>query len=189
MATDPVPRIAVEIDGVAADIGPQIVSAFVMLRSDKMGDTVTIELNDSLGSPPLPRQDASMRIVMADVEVFRGSVARISGDGDDKGRTLRIFGVARTSPPAADMPPLACVWGQNLVGFNVTAKLEPAEPESRHLDAGVLTMTLHPTLRPGMQVAIAGVRAQIDGNYLVNAVAHNFRAASGFSTSVRIRRP
>lgn len=193
MAMTAVPSIAVEIDDVAASISPLVTSAFVMLRSGALGDSATVEIDDPAGSAVLPRQDAGIRIAVADIEIFRGSIVRASGSGDEKGRTLRIFSAAKSHPPTAGRPALACVWGQNLVSWNLTARLETppsADPqEDATVDAGILTLTMHPALRPGMTVTVAGVGARFDGDYIVDTVGHKFNLATGYSTALRVRRP
>ena len=159
MAMTAAPGIAVEIDGIA-DISPLVNSAFVMLRLGSMGDSATIEIDDAAGTIAMPRQDAGIGIAIADIEVFRGRIVRVSGDGSDRGRTLRIFSATRSDPPAAGLPALACVWGQNLVSWNLAAKLESPltgnAQEDADRDAGFLSLTIHPEVRPGMKVTVAG---------------------------------
>jgi hypothetical protein len=182
------PSIAIEIDGISADISSHVVFAAVVLQSGATGDSATVEFEDSAGTIALPRRDAGMRVFISEAEVFDGRIALVSGEGTDKGRTLRLVATAQSSPPATGLPTLACVWGRNLVSFSVAAKLEPPDPGD-DMTAGTLTLTSHPALRPGMRITVAGARAQIDGEYLVDTVSHTFNPGAGFSTSLRIRRP
>ena len=176
--------ISVEIDGLGAEINPHIISAVVTLRSPAMDDSATIEVDDPAGMAALPRHDAGMRIAIADTEIFRGHIERVSGEGIERGQTLQLIGAAQSSPSAADLPPHVFIWGQNLVTWSLTA-----EQGDTTLDAGVLAVTVHPGVRPGMKVTVVGVRAPFDGGYVVETVTHTFNLGAGFSTSLRVRRP
>jgi hypothetical protein len=186
------PRISVEIDGLGAEINARITAAVVTLRSPAMDDSAMIEIDDPAGVTALPRHDAGLRIAIADTEVFRGRIVQVSGEGTERGQTLQLIGAAQGSPPAADLPPHVFIWGQNLVTWNLTAELEQLRlPEPRGdatLDAGVLAVTVHPAVRPGMKVTVVGVRAPFDGGYVAETVTHTFNLGAGFSTSLRIRR-
>ena len=156
-----------------------------------MDDSATIEVDDPAGMTALPRHDAGMRIAIADTEVFRGRIVRVGGEGTERGQTLRLVGAAQGSLPAADLPPQVFIWGQNLVTWDLTAELgEPPRIQGdTTLDAGVLAVTVHPAVRPGMKVTVVGVRAPFDGGYVVETVTHSFNLGAGFSTSLRVRRP
>jgi hypothetical protein len=186
------PRIAVEIDGLGAEINPHIIAAVVTLRSPAMDDSAMIEVDDPAGVTALPRHDAGMRIAIADTQIFRGRIVRVSGEGTERGQTLQLIGAAPGSPPAADLPPHVFIWGQNLVTWNLTAELEhphpPESPDDTTLDASVLAVTVHPAVRPGMKVTVVGVRAPFDGGYVVETVTHTFNLGAGFATSLRVRR-
>jgi hypothetical protein len=186
-------RIAIEIDGLGAEINARIISAVVTLRSRAMDDSAVIEVDDPASVTALPRHDAGMRIALADTEVFRGRIVRVGGEGTERGQTLQLVGAAHGSPPPADLPPHVFIWGQNLVTWNLAAEVEQQHPpESRGdatLDAGVLAVTVHPAVRPGMTVKVVGVRDPFDGDYIVETVTHTFNLGAGFSTSLRVRRP
>ena len=185
--------ITVEIDGLGTEISPRITAAVVTLRAPELGDGAVIGVDDPSGMTALPRHGAGMRIAIADSEVFRGRIVRVGGEGTDRGQTLQLVGTAQGSPPAADLPPHVFIWGQNLVTWNLTAELEQPHPPGSQgdttLDAGVLAVTVHPAVRPGMKITVVGVRAPFDGDYVVETVTHTFNLGAGFSTSLRIRRP
>lgn len=189
MATIAPSGMTVEIDGLGAEISSHITAAVVTLRSSALGDSATVEVTDPAGMFPLPRHEAGMRIAIADAEVFRGRVVRVGGEGTDSGQTLRLIGAAQSGPPPEDLPPPVFVWGQNLVTWNLTAELGPQPQGDMTLDPGVLTVTVHPAVRPGMKVTVVGVRAPFDGGYVVDTVTHTFNLGAGFSTSLRVRRP
>ena len=185
--------MTVEIDGLGAEINAHIIAAVVTLRAPALGDSATVEINDPAGMTALPSRDAGMRIAIAGTEVFRGRILRVGGEGTDRGQTLQLAGAGQGSPPPADLPPPVLVWGQNLVTWNLTAELEQPSPvesqDNATPDAGVLTVTVHPAVRPGMTITVAGVRAPFDGGYVVDTVTHTFNLGAGFSTSLRVRRP
>src|SRR5262245_26778484 len=182
--------ISVQIDGLGAEISPRITAAIVTLRSAAMGDSATVDLDDPAGITALPHHVAGMRIAIADTEVFRGNVVRVGAEGTDRGQTLQLVGAAQGSPSPADLPPHVFIWGQNLVSWSLTAELAQPETQSDEmLDAGILTVTVHPAVRPGMKVTVVGVRAPFDGSYVVDTVTHTFNLGAGYSTALRVRRP
>ncbi len=187
------PRIVIAIDGAPSALAPQVTSIVVTLRASAPDDSAEIEIGDNDGMAALPRQDAALRIAIEQsgdraIDIFSGRVTGATATGNDSGRRLVIHAAA---PDGAGSPPvkapLICRAGQNLVSWSLPARLAGASGAAAGYDSTLL-LTAEPKIRPGRTVTIAGARAEIDGDYLVDRVTHRFSLAAGFSTELTVRR-
>jgi len=187
-----VPRLAIAMDGVSSALAPLVTSLTVTLRLTAPKASTEIEIGDNDGTAALPRQNASLRIAVEQpgsdaIDIFRGRVTGAIAIGNESGRRLVISAAGSNSGgPAAAQAPLICRAGQNLVSWNLPARLAGASGAATGHDFTLL-LSAAPGLRPGRTVTIAGVRAEIDGDYFVDGVTHRFTAA-GYSTELRVRR-
>lgn len=186
------PRIVIAIDGASSPLAALVTSMVVTLHASAADDRAEIEISDNDGLAALPRQDASLRIAVEQsgdpaIDIFSGRVTGATATGNDGGRRLVIHAAASEgagSPPVK--APLICRAGQNLVSWSLPARLAGTSGAAAGHDSTLL-LTAEPELRPGRSVTVAGVRAEIDGDYVVDRVIHRFTAA-GFSTELRVRR-
>jgi phage protein D len=182
------PRPIIHLDGGPSPLTPQMTSLVVALRASAPGNQAEIALDDSLGTLVLPRRDAAIGVgfeLPGDqaIEVFRGRVAGVVAIGGESGRALALACQGARSVRPAAATPLVVRAGQNLVSWRIAAR--PASSGGRLDD---LTLTLEPSLRPGMTVTIQGVRAEADGDYRIATVTHHFDSGSGFKTELKVRR-
>ncbi len=186
------PRIAIAIDDAPNALAPLVTSLVVTLQSTPSDDSAEIEIGDNDGTAVLPRQGASLRIAVEQsggraIDIFSGRVTGATATGNDSGRRLVIHGAnSNRVEPAPPEAPLICHAGQNLVSWNLAARLDGASGATDH--DSTLILATEPNLRPGRTVTIAGARAEIDGNYVVDRVTHRFTNTSGFSTELRVKR-
>ena len=184
------PRIVIAIDGASSPLAALVTSLVVTLRFPSPNDSAEIEVSDNEGTAPLPRQDASLRIAVEQsvgpaIDIFSGRVTGAAAAGDDRGRRLVIHGAGPNAAGPAQDAPVICRAGQNLVSWNLPARLAGASGAAAGHDCTLL-LTAEPELRPGRTVTIAGARAEIDGDYLVDRVIHRFTNTAGFSTELRV---
>lgn len=185
------PRIIIAIDGASSPLAALVTSIVVTLHASAPDDRAEIEISDNDGLAALPRQDSTLRIAVEQsgdraIDIFSGRVTGAMATGNDSGRRLVIHAAASegaASPPA--QAPLICRAGQNLVSWNLPARLAGASGAAAGHDCTLL-LTAEPELRPGRTVTIAGARAEIDGDYLVDRVIHRFTNSAGFSTELRV---
>ena len=187
------PRLTIAIDGVSSALAPLVTSLTVNLRSPRPDASAEIEIGDNDGTAALPRQDAALRIAVEQsggeaIDIFSGRVTGAIAIGNESGRRLVISAAgSNRGGPAPTQAPLICRAGQNLVSWSLPARLTGASGIATGHESTLL-LTAEPELRPGRTVTIAGVRAEIDGNYLVDRVTHRFTLAAGFSTELRVTR-
>ena len=188
------PRPAIIIDDAPSALATLVTSLILRLRSASPDDSAEIEIGDNDGTVALPRQGAGIRIVFEQpgnpgIEVFRGRVSGATSIGGESGRTISLAcrganGAATPMPGA----PVILRAGQDLVSWRVAARLtspDGAAPADADND---LMLTAQPGLRPGMTVTIRGIRSQVDGDYRIDMVTHQFSSGSGFSTVLSARR-
>lgn len=186
------PRLAIAIDGAPVALAAAVTSLVVTLRSAAPDDSAEIEIGDNDGAAALPRQGASLRIAVEQsgglaIDIFSGRVTGATAAGDDSGRRLVIHGAGSNGVgSSATEAPLICRAGRNLVSWILPARLAGASGVTDH--ESVLMLTAEPDLRPGRTVTIAGARAEVDGDYLVDRVTHRFTSNAGFSTAVLVTR-
>jgi hypothetical protein len=161
----------------------------VTLRSARAGGSAVIDLNDNAGTAGPPARNAAIRILLESVgapgiEIFGGKVSGATIIGGEAGRKVRIACKgARRRTPAPPPTPVILRAGQDLVEWHIAAPGNAAAGEENRL-----TLIAQPALRPGMTVAIQGVRAEADGNYRIATVTHEFTTADGFKTGLTVRR-
>jgi phage protein D len=186
------PRIVIAIDGVSSPLAALVTSIVVTLHASAPDDRAEIEISDNDGLAALPRQDTSLRIAVEQtgdraIDIFSGRVTGAIASGNDSGRRLVIHAAASE---VAGLPPvkapLICRAGQNLMSWSLPARLAGASGAAGH--DSTLLLTAEPELRPGRTVTVAGARAEIDGDYVVDRVTHRFTNTTGFSTELRVTR-
>ena len=126
------PRLAIAIDGVSSVLTPLVTSLTVILRPTAPHASAEIEIGDNDGTAALPRQNVSLRIAVEQsageaIDIFTGRVTGVIAVGNESGRRLVISAASPNSggPPPAQAP-LICRAGQNLVSWNLPARLNGA---------------------------------------------------------------
>ena len=186
-------RLAIAIDGVSSVLAPLGTSLTVTLRATAPHASAEIEIGDNDGTAALPRQKVSLRIAVEQsageaIDIFTGRVTGVIAVGNESGRRLVISAAGPNGggPPPAQAP-LICRAGQNLVSWNLSARLTGASSAATGHESTLL-LTAAPELRPGRTVTVGGARAEIDGDYVVDRVTHHFSQPAGFSTVVHVAR-